>query len=462
MPKPEGAAQDLVAEADAEVRELLVEHGAQQRHLVVGGGGVAGAVGHEEAVGVDGLDVVEGGRGGQHVHPDAALGEADRGHALDAQVDRGDAEPRLAVPAVVLGLHRVGLVDADFLGQPGAFHRRAGQDGVDEFLVRGAGGVAGEDAGAHGLVFAQVAGDGAGVDALDADDALLDELVVQGALGAPVGGAAGGVADDVAGHPDAAGLGVVVVDAGVADVRRGLDHELAGVGGVGDGLLVAGHAGGEDGLAQGGAGGAVAGAAEDPAVFEHEDGGGRTLLVCGCTVLLRCCHFVGSVTLLLSTIGICLRGCGDQILEGVEEHGFVRRRARVRKPVSSSWEPSIQLSTSRPSFSTNLPAMPLSCRTPVRRPAGMKTGPAPERSNSTPSGCTLSSALVRMPRPWTAIRSSQSPAVVEATYWPSAAASGAPSSGGNRGQGLDVGLAPEPVAPADRDQAEHDGDQRRA
>ena len=233
--------------------QLLVQDGAEQFDLVVGGGGVAGAVGHEEAVGVDGLDVVDGGRGGQHVHADAALGEADRGHALDAEVDRRDAEARLAVPAVVLRLHRVGLVDADFLGQAGAFHRRAGQDGVHEFLVRGAGCVAGEDAGAHGLVFAQVPGDGAGVHALDADDALLDEFVVQGAFGAPVGGAAGGVADDVAGHPDAAGLGVVVVHAGVADVRRGLHHELAGVGGVGDGLLVAGHAGGEDRLAQGGA-----------------------------------------------------------------------------------------------------------------------------------------------------------------------------------------------------------------
>ena len=104
--------------------------------------------------------------------------------------------------------------------------------------------------------------------------ALLDEFVVQGTFGAPVGGPAGGVADNVAGHPDAAGLGVVLVHAGVADVRRGLDHELAGVGGVGDGLLVAGHAGREDGLAEGRSGGAVAGAAEDPAVLEHEDRGG--------------------------------------------------------------------------------------------------------------------------------------------------------------------------------------------
>ena len=153
-------------------------------------------------------------------------------------------------------------------------------------------------------------------------------------------GAAGGVADDVAGHPDAAGLGVVVVHAGVADVRRGLHHELAGVGGVGDGLLVAGHAGGEDRLAQGGSGGAVAGAAEDPAVLEDEHGGGG------------CCHCIcdpvssdtavsdtawDSVTSLLSTIGFCLRGCGDQILRAVRSRALSSARAGAEAGVQLAW-----------------------------------------------------------------------------------------------------------------------------
>ncbi len=192
---------------------------------------------------------------------------------------------RFAVPAPVLGFHGVGLVNADFLGQAGAFHRGTGQDRVDQFLVRRAGGVAGEDSGPHGLVFAQVAGDGAGVHALDADDSLFDQFLVEAAFGAPVGGPAGGVADDVAGHPDAPGLGVFLVHPGVADVRGGLDHQLAGVGGVRDGLLVAGHAGREDGFAERGAGGAVAGAAEDPAVLEDEHGGGG----CSCC-RCSCCH----------------------------------------------------------------------------------------------------------------------------------------------------------------------------
>ena len=80
----------------------------------------------------------------------------------------------------------------------------------------------------------------------------------------------GGVADDVAGDPDPARLGVLVVDAGVADVRRGHHHDLAVVGRVGQRLLVAGHAGGEDRLAEGLALGAVGLAAEGAAVLEDE------------------------------------------------------------------------------------------------------------------------------------------------------------------------------------------------
>jgi hypothetical protein len=101
------------------------------------------------------------------------------GHGLDAKVDGGNAEPGLAVPAVVLGFHHIRFVDADLFGQAGAFHRGAGQDGINQFLVRGLRSFTGEDAGAHGLVLAQVAGDGAGVHALDSDDPLRHQFLVQ-------------------------------------------------------------------------------------------------------------------------------------------------------------------------------------------------------------------------------------------------------------------------------------------
>jgi hypothetical protein len=78
----------------------------------------------------------------------------------------------------------------------------------------------------HGPALAQVAGERAGVDAADADDALRDQLVVQAAVDRQLDAAARRVAHDVAGDPDAPGLGVLVVDAGVADVRGGHHDDL--------------------------------------------------------------------------------------------------------------------------------------------------------------------------------------------------------------------------------------------
>src|SRR5690606_29143798 len=85
--------------------------------------------------------------------------------------------------------------------------------------------------------------------------------------------AARGVAHDVPGDPDLSGLGVLVVDAGVADVRRRHDDDLPVVGRVGQGLLVPGHAGGEHDLAEGGARGTERAAAVGRAVLEDEDRG---------------------------------------------------------------------------------------------------------------------------------------------------------------------------------------------
>ena len=127
------------------------------------------------------------------------------------------------------------------------------------------------DADPHGAAVAQVAGQRPGVDAADADDALGDQLVVQAAGGPPVRRAAGRVADDEAGDPHLPALVVLAVHAGVADVRGGHDDDLAVVAGVGQRLLVAGHAGGEDRLADRRPDRAVGLAPERPAVLEHED-----------------------------------------------------------------------------------------------------------------------------------------------------------------------------------------------
>lgn len=101
---------------------------------------------------------------------------------------------------------------------------------------------------------------------------LMIDLVERG-VGPPVRDDARGVADDVAGHPDATRLAVFVVHAGVADVRCRLQDDLTCIRGIGERLLVAGHAGGEDDLAEGGASRAVCTARVACSVFEDEDGG---------------------------------------------------------------------------------------------------------------------------------------------------------------------------------------------
>ena len=109
-----------------------------------------------------------------------------------------------------------------------------------------------EDADPHRAALAQVAGERAGVDAADADDALRRRARRRACAALRQFDATRErVAHDVAGDPDPARLRVLVVHAGVADVRRGHDDDLAVVRRVGERLLVAGHAGGEDGLAEG-------------------------------------------------------------------------------------------------------------------------------------------------------------------------------------------------------------------
>ncbi len=72
-------------------------------------------------------------------------------------------------------------------------------------------------------------------------------------LGAVVRGRAGELAGDEALDPGAVRLLVEPGDAVVADVRLRHHHDLAAVGGVGQDLLVAGHRGVEDDLAEAGA-----------------------------------------------------------------------------------------------------------------------------------------------------------------------------------------------------------------
>ena len=130
-----------------------------------------------------------------------------------------------------------------------------------------------EDAAAHRAAVAQVADQGAGVDAADPRRAGHVEPVEPAALGGGGVLAVLGVAHDDPAGVDGFRLHRRPADPVVADQRVGEDDDLARVGGVGDGLLVAGHRGVEDDLAGDRVGVADEIAVEAEAVLEQQVGG---------------------------------------------------------------------------------------------------------------------------------------------------------------------------------------------
>ena len=124
---------------------------------------------------------------------------------------------------------------------------------------------------AHHAARAQMADQGARVQVGDHRDAGLLEEAVGLVVGAPVAGDGGKLAHHQAFdiRPDR----FVVFRAGavVADLRIGEDHDLAGIGGVGEYFLVSGERGVEDDLAGPLGGRTKTPALEDRAVFQGED-----------------------------------------------------------------------------------------------------------------------------------------------------------------------------------------------
>ena len=134
----------------------------------------------------------------------------------------------------------------------------------------------------HGPALAQVPGQRPGVDVGDRDDPLLRQLNPEGAPRAPARRRTRGVAHDVPRHPDPARLIVLVVPAGVPDVRRRGDHDLAAVARVGQRLLVTRHRGGEDRLSEHLALGPEGSAHEGPSVLQDHQRRPRHRLVERC------------------------------------------------------------------------------------------------------------------------------------------------------------------------------------
>ena len=89
----EGEAEELVAEADAE-DGLLADELADVGDLGDEGLGIAGAVGEEDAVGVEGEDVFGGGERGDDGDAAAGVHEAAEDVVLDAVIVGDDVEAR--------------------------------------------------------------------------------------------------------------------------------------------------------------------------------------------------------------------------------------------------------------------------------------------------------------------------------------------------------------------------------
>ena len=261
-------AQDLVAEADAEQRYPRAENLPGHRHHTVGGGRVAGTVGQEHPVRLEFGDRLESGGRRQHMGPDTALREVARRVGLDPQIQRGDGEPLRA-----LRFHDVSLRGADLAAQVCTEHRGLAADPAQQIGIVGQRGT-GEHPGRHGAPGAQMADDGAGIHTGDTDDALTNQFILEGPGGPPVRRARGRIAHDIAGHPDpvVAALAVLLVPAGIADLRRGGDDDLAVIAGIGERLLVARHPGGEHRLAEGLADRTECRPGMDTPVLEDENG----------------------------------------------------------------------------------------------------------------------------------------------------------------------------------------------
>ena len=110
------------------------------------------------------------------------------------------------------------------------------------------------------------------VDVGDGDRALSRSHSGSVSVAAEVGRALRHVAHDQPGRLHRRRLGVLLVDAGVADVRIGQRDDLAAIARVGQDLLVAGQRGVEDDLADGVTADADGDAFEHRAVGEREQG----------------------------------------------------------------------------------------------------------------------------------------------------------------------------------------------
>ena len=245
-------AEQLVPEADAE-HARAPEQVADRRDLLDERLRVAGAVRQHHAV--EAGEVVGVGDVREHRHRGARLPQPAHDRRLGAVVD--DRHPHAAVLVVDGRRDR-----RDGRDERLALHRRLLRDQLER-LVGAEIVLVGDGGGAHRAGIADAEDELARVELLERDDALRGQPLRPGIAAA--------AAHQRGLDPGLRRLEPRVVDAVVADHRRREGDELAREARVGDRLLVAGHGGREDGLAERDAGGADRAGREDGAVLEGEE-----------------------------------------------------------------------------------------------------------------------------------------------------------------------------------------------
>jgi len=131
-------------------------------------------------------------------------------------------------------------------------------------------GGAGEDAAVLRALVAQDAGELAGIDTRDRDDALRLQIVGERLLGAEIRGKYRQITDDQAGGMDFGGFDILGIHADIADMRIGERDDLARVARIGQDFLIPGDRGIEHHFADRRTGGADRMTTKDRAVGECE------------------------------------------------------------------------------------------------------------------------------------------------------------------------------------------------
>ena len=232
-------------------------------------------------------DGLGGHRSGNRCHPAADIDQVAQDVPLHAEIEGDDVRPAgcgcfrcprgMAVGTRAVLIEKKLLVQAGFPGegfpghdlagevaadQPGALPSLGHQAGVVEIGRR-------QDA-LHRPPDPRQPHQGAGVDPLDADDAVSGQKRFERFLRAEVADPAAQLANHEAADPGATALQILVVDPVIADLGVGHRHDLTVIGGVGQDLLITGHARVEDDLAIDLAPGAKGPAGEDRTVLERE------------------------------------------------------------------------------------------------------------------------------------------------------------------------------------------------